>query len=393
MIVGAHSAEQSVASLYTKKRESGFMMTSRGNLIVPAYRKKEEIERMRRAGYIYMPYCDLFNRDFDSLTQELKCSDSRCSGDCDNCDHAVFTEMVTQDEINRLLSGEGESTDYTARLIRSALDRIKNKREKKPTGIYTGFDEIDWMLSGIQPSDLVIVAARQSMGKSAFLLHLLRKITLHENGSALFFSFDMTGEECITRMIAQETHTDFGLLGMGHIDEEDWEKISDCADEIETSDLIIEDFDVSIYSISSRCRKYIRNHDLKIIMIDYLQLLNGRKSQVYNSRREELSGIVRALKDLAREIKVPILLTSQLPAEIDDRPDKRPVLSELAGYGDLVQYADKIMFIYRDAYYYRDTENRETAEFIVAKNRNGAVGTGKLKWIPSYGGYEEMIST
>ena len=276
-------------------------------------------------------------------------------------------------------------------VVLNALERIEKASKNKGTvtGIPTGFIDLDYKLSGLQPSDLVLVAARPSMGKTAFVLNIAQYVAFKKNKGVAIFSLEMSKEQLVNRLLAMESHVDSQNLRTGNLKDEDWTKLVEGADIIGRSNLIIDDTPgISIAELRSKCRKYKLEHNLGIVMIDYLQLMSG--SGKTDSRQQEISDISRSLKALARELSVPVIALSQLSRAVEQRPDHRPMLSDLRESGAIEQDADVVMFIYRDDYYHKDTEKKDIAEIIIAKQRNGPIGTVELVWLPRYTQFVNM---
>ena len=270
-------------------------------------------------------------------------------------------------------------------VVINALEKIEQASRTKGnvTGIATGFVDLDYRMSGLQPSDLVLIAARPSMGKTAFVLNIAQYVAFHSNLCTAIFSLEMSKEQLVNRLFSLESRVDAQLLRSGNLADADWEKLIEGAGVIGRSQLIIDDTPgISISELRSKCRKYKLEQDLKLIIIDYLQLMSG--SGRTDSRQQEISDISRSLKGLARELNVPVIALSQLSRQVEQRPDHRPMLSDLRESGAIEQDADMVMFLYRDAYYNKDSEMKNLAEVIVAKQRNGPIGTINLLWMPEY---------
>ncbi len=271
-------------------------------------------------------------------------------------------------------------------IVISALDKIEAaaKMNGSVTGVPTGFIDLDFKTTGLQPSDLILIAARPSMGKTAFVLNVAENVVFKKNIGAAIFSLEMSKEQLINRLLAQESRVEAQALRTGRIPDHDWDKLIESANVIAESNLIIDDTPgISISELRSKCRKYKLEKDIGIIMIDYLQLMTaGGKNE---SRQQEVSEISRSLKGLARELNVPIIALSQLSRAVESRPDKRPMLSDLRESGAIEQDADVVMFLYRDDYYNPEsTEEKGVAEVIIAKQRNGPIGKVKLAWLPEF---------
>ena len=270
-------------------------------------------------------------------------------------------------------------------VVLRALERIEqaSKTQGTVTGIPTGFVDLDYKLSGLQPSDLILVAARPSMGKTALVLNSAQYVAFHEDMATAIFSLEMSKEQLVNRLFSLESRVDAQLLRSGNLSDADWEKLIEGAGTIGKSHLIIDDTPgISVTELRSKCRKYKLEHDLKLVIIDYLQLMTG--SGRSDSRQQEISDISRALKQVARELNVPVIALSQLSRQVEQRPDHRPMLSDLRESGAIEQDADVVMFIYRDDYYNKDSDNKGIAEIIIAKQRNGPIGTVNLVWLPQY---------
>ena len=272
-------------------------------------------------------------------------------------------------------------------VVLNALDRIEKASKNKGTvtGIPTGFIDLDYKLSGLQPSDLVLVAARPSMGKTAFVLNIAQYMAFKKDKGVAIFSLEMSKEQLVNRLFSLESQVDAQALRTGNMKDSDWEKLIEGAGIIGKSNLIIDDTPgISVPELRSKCRKYKLEHGLDIVIIDYLQLMTGSVGKNSESRQQEISEISRSLKGLARELNVPVVALSQLSRAVESRPDKRPMLSDLRESGAIEQDADVVMFIYRDEYYNKDSEFKKQAEIIIAKQRNGPVGTVNLAWLGEY---------
>jgi len=272
-------------------------------------------------------------------------------------------------------------------VVMNALDHIEkaSKTQGSVTGIPTGFSDLDYQMSGMQRSDLILIAARPSMGKTAFALNIAQYVAFRKKMPIAIFSLEMSKEQLVNRLFSLESYVDSNNIRTGNLKESDWKELIKSASTIGKSNLIIDDTPgISISELRSKCRKYKMEQGLELIVIDYLQLMSGRVGGRNESRQQEISEISRALKGLARELDVPIIALSQLSRAVEQRPrnERRPLLSDLRESGAIEQDADVVMFIYRDDYYNSDTEYPNQAEIIVAKQRNGPIGTVRLKWIP-----------
>ena len=273
--------------------------------------------------------------------------------------------------------------DYVpiSEVVLQVIDKIDRAGRLKGdvTGIASGFYELDYMTSGFQPSDLILLAARPSMGKTAFALNLAQYICVRNHIPAAIFSLEMSRDQLVNRMLSTHAMVDAHLLRSGRLEYSHWERLIDSAGEISSAPLIIDDTPgISVAELRSKGRKSKLEKGLGIVLIDYLQLMNsGGRSE---SRQQEISEISRSLKALAREIEVPVIALSQLSRACELRQDHRPMLSDLRESGAIEQDADLVMFLYRDDYYHKDTAKKNVTEVIVAKQRNGPIGVAELAW-------------
>lgn len=331
-------------------------------------------------------------------------------------DKAILRNIIrVNDEIaNDCYAGTQKTEDILADVEKKVFDLVKNKgnHEYKPidkvviealekisaaaknrgavTGVPTGFKDLDNYLSGLQPSDFILVAARPSMGKTAFVLNVAENVAIKQGITTAIFSLEMSNVQLVNRMLSLESTVDADKLRKGRLDTSDWGKLVEGADSIGKSQLIIDDTPgISIAELRSKCRKYKMEHDLGLVIIDYLQLMSG--SGRTDSRQQEISDISRSLKALARELNVPVVTLSQLSRAVEQRPDHRPMLSDLRESGAIEQDADVVMFLYRDDYYNKDTDIKGIAEVIIAKQRNGPIGTVKMAWIPEQTRFADLL--
>ena len=258
----------------------------------------------------------------------------------------------------------------------SAIEEA-SKTKGRVTGVATGFTELDYKLTGLHPAELILVAARPAMGKTAFVLNIAQYAAFKDNHAVAMFSLEMSKEQLVTRLMASESMVDSQQMRTGDLRDSDWEKLLEGAALIGNSKLIIDDTATTLAEIRSKCRKYKQTYGIELVVIDYLQLMSGSESRRNESRQQEISEISRALKVLARELDVPIIALSQLSRAVEARQDHKPMLSDLRESGAIEQDADVVMFLYRDEYYNPDSEKKNLAEVIVAKQRNGATGSGE----------------
>jgi replicative DNA helicase len=325
----------------------------------------------------------------NSMKRKLIRVTENIENECYSGTESIETIMdQTEHDVFALLSSR-TSGEYVPirQVVMNALEKIEKASKQKGTvtGVPTGFLDLDRQTAGMQPSDLILVAARPSMGKTAFVLNIAQNVAFREHMCVAIFSLEMSKEQLVNRMFSLESKVDAQALRTGNLSDADWEKLVEGAGVIGESELIIDDTPgISISELRSKCRKYKLEHDLKLIIIDYLQLMSGNGGKSNESRQQEISDISRSLKALARELSVPVVALSQLSRAVEQRPDHRPMLSDLRESGAIEQDADVVMFIYRDDYYNKDTELKGISEIIVAKQRNGPVGTIQLAWLAEY---------
>lgn len=247
------------------------------------------------------------------------------------------------------------------------------------TGLPSGFVDLDRLTSGFQPSDLILVAARPSMGKTAFTLNIATHAAIRSQKTVAFFSLEMSKEQLALRMFSAEGQVDSQRLRVGDLKDEEWQKLISAADRLTKAPLWIDDTPgITVMELRSKARRLKAEHGLDLIVIDYLQLMQGRGRGSGDNRQQEISEISRSLKALARELKVPVIALSQLSRSVESRQIKRPMLSDLRESGSLEQDADIVMFLYREDYYEKETDRQNITEVIVAKHRNGPVDTVSL---------------
>lgn len=294
----------------------------------------------------------------------------------------------TEKSIFDLLQSRNSSGEFVPirQVALNVLEKIEmaSKTQGTVTGIPTGFIDLDYKTSGMQPSDFVLIAARPSMGKTAFVLNLVDHVAVKKGYPCMIFSLEMSKEQLVNRMLSMETNVDSQKLRTGALTDSDWDAVVEGIGVIGRSKLIIDDTPgISITELRSKCRKMKLEYGLNMVIIDYLQLMSG-SGKTGENRQQEVSEISRSLKALAREMNAPVIALSQLSRACETRQDHRPMLSDLRESGSIEQDADVVMFLYRDDYYNKDTENPNVAEVIIAKQRNGPIGTVNLLWRPEY---------
>ena len=268
------------------------------------------------------------------------------------------------------------------KIVENGIDRIEQASRTKGnvTGLATGFLDLDYKTAGFQKADLIIVAARPSMGKTAFALNIAQHMALKNNQTVMLFSLEMSKEQFVNRIFSLQSNVDAQKLRTGQLNTDEWVRLTESATEIGQSKLVIDDsVGITVPQMRSKCRKVKMTQGLDIVFVDYLQLIEG--SGKYDSEQQKISQISRGLKALAREMQIPVVALSQLSRKVEERPNKRPQLSDLRESGAIEQDADVVMFIYREDYYKPDTDRKGIADIIIAKQRNGPVGDVELVWL------------
>ncbi|MCT4685993.1 replicative DNA helicase [Vallitalea sp.] len=276
-------------------------------------------------------------------------------------------------------------------LVVPTLNKIEtiHKNQGKVTGIPTGFIDLDYKTAGLQPSDLILVAARPSMGKTAIALNMAQHAAIKENASTAIFSLEMSKEQLVNRLLCSEAMVDAQKVRTGDLEDEDWAKIASGSSVLSNAPIYIDDTPgITVSEMKAKCRKLKLEKGLDLILIDYLQLMSGNGKT--ESRQQEISEISRSLKALAREMEAPVVALSQLSRACESRADHRPMLSDLRESGAIEQDADVVMFLYRDEYYNPESEAKNQGELIIAKQRNGPTGTIHLVWMGQYTKFASM---
>ena len=263
------------------------------------------------------------------------------------------------------------------------LEELYN-RKQHITGVPTGFTDLDYRTAGLHGSELILIAARPAMGKTAFALNLAANAALRGNTGVAIFSLEMSKDQLVNRMLCSEAMVDSNKMRTGKLEEDDWAKLAQAIGPLSEANIFIDDTPgITVMEIRTKCRKLKMEKDIGLVVIDYLQLItgNGKKG---GSREQEISEISRSLKILAKELNVPVIALSQLSRAVEQRPDHRPMLSDLRESGAIEQDADIVMFLYRDDVYNKESEKKDIAEVIIAKQRGGTTGTVDLLWMGSY---------
>lgn len=286
---------------------------------------------------------------------------------------------------NISLNRSTQGFTHVKNILNVNFDKIEELylNKGKITGVPTGFNDLDGKLSGLQKSDLILVAARPSMGKSSFMMNIVQHAAVREKITTAIFSLEMSKEQLSQRLLCSEALIDAHRLRIGDINEDEWVKLARAMGPLSEAPIYIDDTpSISITEMRAKCRRLKLEHNLGLIVIDYLQLMQGKGST--ESRQQEISEISRSLKALAREINVPVVALSQLSRAPEMRADHRPILSDLRESGAIEQDADVVMFLYRDDYYHPDSEKKNIGEIIISKQRNGPTGTIELVWLGQF---------
>jgi replicative DNA helicase len=277
-------------------------------------------------------------------------------------------------------------------IVRHSLERIEFLYNAKAsvTGVPSGFTDLDRMTAGFQPGELIILAARPSMGKTAFSLNIATNAAIRQKKTVAYFSVEMAKEQMMTRVLASEAQVNMSDVRIGRIADAAWPKLINTASVISEAPLYIDDTSgISPFEIRAKCRRLKAQKGLDMIMVDYLQIMDLK--QKVESRERAVSEISKTLKEIAKEFRVPVIALAQLNRAVEGRADRRPMLSDLRESGSIEQDADVIMMLYRDDYYEKDSgENKGVAEIIIGKQRNGPTGTVKLAWLAQYGMFSNL---
>lgn len=367
---------------------------------------RNELENVGGMGYIYTlandtptavnikAYADIV-REY-SVLRSLAQVGNDIANSAYNADGRKSTELLDEAErkvfqIAEQGAGNKDGFESINTLLTKAVDKVQALFESDGsiTGISSGFSEFDKKTSGLQRSDLIIVAGRPSMGKTTFAMNLAENAAVGTDYSVAVFSMEMPGEQLAMRMMSSLGRIDQHLLRTGQLEEHDWPRLTSSVGLLNSSKLFIDDSaGLSPTEVRARCRRLKREHGLDLVIIDYLQLMTIQGGS--ESRAAEISEISRSLKALAKELDIPVIALSQLNRSVEQRPDKRPVMSDLRESGSIEQDADVILFIYRDEVYNPESEAAGTAEIIIRKQRNGPIGTVRLAFLGRYTRFENF---
>jgi replicative DNA helicase len=294
-------------------------------------------------------------------------------------------EMAEKSIFDISLNRSTQGFVHIKKILNTNFDKIEELYLNKGriTGVSTGFDDLDEILSGLQKSDLVLVAARPSMGKTSFILNMVQQAGIRDKVATAIFSLEMSKEQLTQRILCAEALIDSHRLRTGDITEDEWIKLARAMGPLSEAPIYVDDTpSISMTEMRAKCRKLKIEHNLGLILIDYLQLMTGNGK--YDSRQQEISDISRSLKGLAKELGIPIVACAQLSRAPEMRADHHPIMSDLRESGAIEQDADVIMFLYRDEYYHPDTEKKNIGEVIISKQRNGPTGTIELVWLGQF---------
>jgi replicative DNA helicase len=316
---------------------------------------------------------------------------SRCYEEQDDIDNLLEEVEQTVFEISR--SKSGKSFHALNAVVKEAFKNVEKLFERKEliTGVPTGYDDFDKMTAGLQPSDLIILAARPSMGKTALAMNIAQRAALQHKTTVGVFSLEMSKEQLGMRMLCSESKVDSHRLRTGFLKDQDWPKLTKAASALMEAPIFIDDTAaLSVLEMRAKARRLKSEHNLGLVVVDYLQLMRGRSST--ERREQEISEISRSLKAMAKELQIPVIALSQLNRSLESRPNKRPQLSDLRESGAIEQDADLICFIYRDEVYNKaeDNPNLGIAEIIIGKQRNGPTGTVRLAFLDHYTTFENL---
>ncbi len=305
--------------------------------------------------------------------------------DSDTLDN-ILTDA--ENKIFNLVQNKNRATDFEPMVdtVLGVIDDVQKAalNKGKVTGLTTGFIDLDNLLMGMQPGELFIIAARPAMGKTAFGLNIAHEVAVRNNIPCAIFSLEMSKKQLAARLIAIDAMVDSKNMKLGNLTDDDWERLVESVDVMSKAPVFIDDnSSITMSELRSKCRKLKRTRNIGVVIIDYLQLMSSNRP--VESRQQFISDVSRSLKNLARELEIPIIALSQLSRAVDNRTEHRPVLSDLRESGAIEQDADAVMFIYRDEVYNPETTTKpQTAEIIVAKNRKGEIGSVDLRWIGKY---------
>ncbi|MDD6088894.1 MAG: replicative DNA helicase [Desulfovibrionaceae bacterium] len=331
-----------------------------------------------------------------SLQRSLIDTCSTIIGNCfDNAEQPVSTLLDESEQAIFSIAERtvGRSFKSSRELLSTLCDDLTQRagRHSLVTGVSTTYTQLDQLTAGLQPSDLIILAARPSMGKTAFALNIAMRAAVRDNVPVAIFSLEMSMEQLMARMLCAWAKIDLSNFRRGYMNSEDWQKFYETVDVLGKAPIFIDDTPaISPLDLRARTRRLMTEHKIGLVVVDYLQLMRG--SRRHDSREQEVSEISRSLKTLAKELNIPIIALSQLNRKLEERTDKHPQLSDLRESGAIEQDADVILFIYRDEVYNKrdDNPNKGIAEISISKQRNGSIGSFKLSFLSAYTAFEDL---
>lgn len=370
-----------MAHLGTLEQVGGLSYLTQISTLVPNTVNVEDYIKIVRDDSLYRRFISLGNEILtESYTTKTSIQDLS-----QHVEREVFSIQQNQNSRDFQILGD---------VLNDSLQEIQEAFQTKGQagGIPTGFIDLDHLLSGLHPSDLIVIGARPSMGKSALGLNIVQYAAVHEKKKCAVFSLEMSGIQVANRMLASEAGVDLNKFRTGEMEQEDWDSLSDAVGTLSDVPVYIDDTGgITLSEVMAKCRRLKIEHGLDLVMIDYLQLMSG-SGRTQDNRQQEISEISRGLKMLARELNVPVLALSQLGRGLENRSDHRPMMSDLRESGAIEQDADVVMFIYRDEYYHPENEEAHNiAEIIVSKQRNGPVGTIKLRYDGPYTRFSNLL--
>ena len=321
------------------------------------------------------------------MCSDISASSYKCAEPVEN-----IVEKAEKGIFNIMQNRHTDEFHHIREVAVSSFEKIEEVyvNKGKLTGIPTGFADFDAKTAGLQKSDLILIAARPSMGKTAFVLNIAQNAAIKNNIPTAIFSLEMSREQLTNRMLCSEAMMDAQKLRTGDLSDEDWNTLISAMGPLSDAPIYIDDTPgISPMDLRAKCRRLKLEKGLGLIIIDYLQLMSG--SGRNDSRQQEISEISRALKSIAREMEAPVIALSQLSRACEQRADHRPMLSDLRESGAIEQDADVVAFLYRDEYYFPDTEKKNQAELIIAKQRNGPTGTVELAWLEQYTKFSNIL--
>lgn len=385
-----------ILSLYTKNNPIDLITLS------AELRKRDTIEIVGGIDYLsdlvdgvattanMKSYCKIVEEK-SILRKLIKASDEIIAEgykDTENLDTIIELAEKSIFDITQKKSNDGFS--HIKEILLLSLENIEKmaSNEGLLTGLTTGFLDLDQKTSGFQRSDLILLAARPSMGKTALGINIVQNSAIKGKHKCAIFSLEMSKDQLVQRMLSSESNVELGKIRNGELEEEEWSRLAAAMGPLSQADIFIDDTPgITLNELRAKCRRLKMENGLDIVMIDYLQLMSGPGGGSNSNRQQEISDISRGLKGLAREIECPVIALSQLSRAPEQRADHRPIMSDLRESGAIEQDADVVMMLYRDEYYHPDTEEKNIGELIITKQRNGPTGTIKLAWMGQFTKY------